>query len=374
VSDHRHPTTITAQPGTPFIDVVRDFDATPAQVFRASTDPELVAQWLGPRELEMNLIEYQARAGGSYRYVHRDTEGNEYGFRGVFHTVTENEQIIQTFEYDGAPGLVSLESTTYEDLGGHTRLRTHSVFPSVEARDAMIAGGMEHGLTDSMDRLDEITRRAAPGGARRTAGRVVVDITMSLDGYVTAAGAGPDHGLGVGGEALHEWVIGDKTARDVELLEALVARTGAVIMGRRTFDVVDGPKGWGDDVGYGWKRDQSAAPPVFVVTHRAPDKVRLADRFTFVTDGLESALDKAGAVAAGKDVMIMGGGDIAHRFLRAGLVDVLSIHLAPLVLGGGTPLFPAGSWTPLRLELAGSMSTPAAEHLTYHVINDTGAA
>jgi uncharacterized protein YndB with AHSA1/START domain len=166
VNGNHNPTTITAQPGTPFIDVVRDFDATPAQVFRAATDPELVAQWLGPRELEMHLIEYDARPGGSYRYVHRDTEGNEYGFRGVFHTVTNNERVIQTFEFDGAPGLVTLESTRYEDLGGRTRLHNHSVFPSVQTRDLAIASGMEHGIVDSMDRLDEVIRLDDP--TRRT--------------------------------------------------------------------------------------------------------------------------------------------------------------------------------------------------------------
>lgn len=151
-----NPTTITAQPGTPFIDIVREFNAPPALVFRASTEPELVARWLGPRELEMRVDEYDVRAGGSYRYVHRDDEGNEYGFHGVFHSVSKDEQVIQTFEFEGAPGQVCLESTTYEDLDGRTRVRTHSVFPSVEARDAALASGMEHGINDSMSRLDEL--------------------------------------------------------------------------------------------------------------------------------------------------------------------------------------------------------------------------
>jgi uncharacterized protein YndB with AHSA1/START domain len=249
------PTTITAQPGTPFIDVVRDFDATPAQVFRASTDPELVAHWLGPRELEIRVVEYDARPGGRYHYVHRDAEGNEYGFRGVFHTVTDGELIIQTFEFEGAPGQVSLESMTLEDLGGRTPLRTHAVFPSVEARDAAIASGMEHGIRDSMDRLAE----TIVSGPHQNCSRVVVDISMSLDGYVTAAGVNLDHGLGAGGEILHAWAMDEKTPRDTELLEASVARTGAVIMGRRTFDFVDGPNGWHGDLGYGAEREQSAA-------------------------------------------------------------------------------------------------------------------
>lgn len=152
---HR-PTEITAQPGTPFIEVVREFDATPAQVFRASTDPALLAQWLGPRELELRVVEYDVRVGGRYQYVNIDADGNEYGFSGVFHSVTENELVVQTFEFDGVPGVVTLDSMYYEDHDGLTRLRTRSVFPSVEARDGALASGMEHGIVDSMDRLDEL--------------------------------------------------------------------------------------------------------------------------------------------------------------------------------------------------------------------------
>ncbi|GLY68010.1 SRPBCC family protein [Amycolatopsis taiwanensis] len=148
-------TTITAQPDTPFIDVVREFDATPAQVYRAWTDPDLIPQWMGPHGFTMELIEYDATTGGRYRYVHRDADG-EYGFRGVFHTVVANKRIVQTFQYDGRPNDVSLESLTFEDLGGRTRVRTRSVFPSVESRDGAIASGMENGLRDSMARLEKV--------------------------------------------------------------------------------------------------------------------------------------------------------------------------------------------------------------------------
>lgn len=152
-----NPTTLTATPGTPFVDTVREFDATPEQVFRAQTDPDLVAHWLGPRELEMTVLEYDVRPGGSYRYIPRDpASGTEYRFRGVFHTVEKSVLIIQTFEWEGASGQVALESSRFEDLGGRTRLIGHSVFPSVEARDAMVDNGMERGIVDSMNRLDEL--------------------------------------------------------------------------------------------------------------------------------------------------------------------------------------------------------------------------
>jgi dihydrofolate reductase len=314
----------------------------------------------------MRVVEYDTRSGGRYRYIHRDSDGNEYGFRGVFHTVVADELIIQTFEFDGAPGQVSLESTAFEDLGERTRVHTHSVFPSVETRDAMIESGMEHGLRDSMDRLAEtVTAKAAE--PPRAHGKVVVDITMSLDGYVTADGVDLDHGLGVDGEVLHEWVFDKKSVRDSEILDTSLARTGAVIMGRHTFDFVDGPNGWDETLGYGAAPDHPAAPPVFVLTHAAPEKVRLEHRFTFVTDGLRSAVAKAQTAANGADVVIMGGGRTASEFLYSGLVDVLVLHIAPVVLGSGTPLFPTSSPTALRLELADSVSTPAAQHMTYRV-------
>ncbi len=153
-------TTITSTPGTPFIEVIREFDAIPAQVFRAYTDPELVTQWLGPHRMEMEILEYDVRDGGAYRYVHRDERG-EYRFRGVFHTVTADEQLIQTFEFEGAPGEVSLDSTMFTDLGGRTRMYTRSVFPSVEARDKAIASGMSRGITESYERLDTLLAKEA---------------------------------------------------------------------------------------------------------------------------------------------------------------------------------------------------------------------
>jgi uncharacterized protein YndB with AHSA1/START domain len=155
----QNPTTITAQPGTPFMDIVREFDAPPELVFRAHVEPELVVQWLGPRDLTAHIDEWDARTGGSYRYLHTGTEDHPVNarFRGVFHTVEPNETIIQTFEWEGAPNEVALDSLHFEDLGdGRARLTTHSVFPSVEALEMAMASGMTHGIYDSMDRLAEL--------------------------------------------------------------------------------------------------------------------------------------------------------------------------------------------------------------------------
>jgi dihydrofolate reductase len=196
-------------------------------------------------------------------------------------------------------------------------------------------------------------------------GQVIVDITMSLDGYVTAPGADAEHGLGIDGKPLHAWAFSG-APEDGRILDDMTARTGAVIMGRRTFDVVDGPHGWNESVGYG--ADRNAPPPVFVLTHRPPQTWRLGDRFTFVTDGPLSALTQARVAAGAKDVVVMGGGAVCHEFLDAGLVDILNIHLSPLVLGGGTRLFPVHEANRLRLEQIGIVSTPSAHHLSYRVL------
>ena len=149
-------THIVAEPGTQEIIVTRDFAATPSFLYRAWTDPDLLVQWLGPRRMTMHIDHYDVRHGGTWRYIHTDTDGSEYVFHGVFHgDPSPTAGIWQTFEFEGAPGTVSLEQVTFEDLGGRTRVHMHSVYPSVAARDAMVAGGMETGLNEGFDRLDE---------------------------------------------------------------------------------------------------------------------------------------------------------------------------------------------------------------------------
>ncbi|MGW7267062.1 SRPBCC family protein [Streptomyces sp. NPDC054842] len=164
----RHETRIVADPALPTILLVREFDASPDRVFRAYTDPDLVVQWLGPRRLTMRIDEYDARSGGSYRYVHSEDDGTQYGFRGVFHEVRPDERIVQTFAYDGFPDGVSLETTTFEDLDGRTRVTTKSLMDSVEARDSMIKGGMRRGVREGHERLDELLARQNGGADRRS--------------------------------------------------------------------------------------------------------------------------------------------------------------------------------------------------------------
>lgn len=149
--------TLDAPDGQPYVITSREFDAPAAAVFAANTDPELVKQWLGPRGYEMVLDTWEATSGGRYRYVHTDTEGNEYAFRGSFHSVDKDTSIIQTFEFEGFPGEVSLEKMTLTDLGGNRcRIDGHSIFGSVEARDAIIASDMETGLREGYEQLDEL--------------------------------------------------------------------------------------------------------------------------------------------------------------------------------------------------------------------------
>lgn len=148
-------TTITADPGTPYVDIVREFDAPAAAVFRAHTDPDLYRQWVGPRGLEMEVLEFEAITGGRWQYVHRNADG-AYGFRGVFHTVRSDELIVQTFEFDGAPDNVVISTAAFTEHDGRTRLTVHEVYPTVEARDMAVASGMEYGIVEGYERLDEL--------------------------------------------------------------------------------------------------------------------------------------------------------------------------------------------------------------------------
>jgi uncharacterized protein YndB with AHSA1/START domain len=155
-------TEISAPPGVPFIEMSRTFEAPRDLVFRAHTDPELLVQWLGPRKYRMTVEQLDVRDGGVWRYTHHDPNGAVYGFHGVFHGTPSPDRTTQTFEFDGAPGHVSMDTLTLEDRDGTTVVRVHSVFQSVEDRDAMVEHGMADGVNDGYDRLDELIARLVP--------------------------------------------------------------------------------------------------------------------------------------------------------------------------------------------------------------------
>jgi uncharacterized protein YndB with AHSA1/START domain len=143
----------------PTITITREFEAPRELVFRAHVDPELLVQWLGPRDLTTVVDRYDVRDGGTWRYVQTDTEGQKYGFHGVFHGTPTPDAIVQTFEFEGTPGHVMLETTAFEQRDGVTLMRTVASFQSVDDRDAMVASDMERGVRDSGERLEELLAR-----------------------------------------------------------------------------------------------------------------------------------------------------------------------------------------------------------------------
>jgi uncharacterized protein YndB with AHSA1/START domain len=149
-------TNIIAEPGKPQIVITREFAAPRELVFRAHIDPTLLVQWLGPRGLTTTVDRFDVHDGGRWRYVSNDDDGNAYGFHGVFHGTPSVDGIVQTFEFEGVPGHVSLDTATFEEQDGLTLVRLNSVFQSVADRDAMIASGMEAGVNEGFERLDEL--------------------------------------------------------------------------------------------------------------------------------------------------------------------------------------------------------------------------
>jgi dihydrofolate reductase len=214
---------------------------------------------------------------------------------------------------------------------------------------------------------------------QRGMSKVRVHISVSADGYVAGPNQSLENPLGEGGEALHDWLIALRAWREPHGLEGgeenantavvgeSVADVGAEIMGRGKFG--GGPGGWGDDPWPGWwGEDPPFHKPVFVLTHYEREPLTLSDTtFTFVTDGIESALEQARAAAAGKDVFIGGGASIINQYLAAGLVDELELHVVPIVLGGGARLF-EGLGPELRLEQVRAVEGPGVTHVKYRVL------
>jgi dihydrofolate reductase len=207
-------------------------------------------------------------------------------------------------------------------------------------------------------------------------GKVTVDISMSLDGFVAGPNPTREEPLGAGGEQLHEWMLGTKgwrephgleggeTGPDSDMMERAFANVGAIVMGRRMFGG-EGP--WGDEPWQGWWGDE---PPfhlaVYVLTnHEREPLEKVGTTFHFVTDGIDSAMAQAKSAAGGKDVSIAGGADVIQQYIRASAVDELQVHVAPYFLGGGTQLFeglPARPLEPIEV-----VASPAVTHIRYRL-------
>jgi len=154
----KNKTVVTAEPGKQELFITREFDASRELVYKAHVDPKLYIQWLGPHGYEMILEEFEPVSGGKYRYIHKDKDGNEYGFHGTFHEMSI-DNMVQTFEFEGYPGHVSLDTMILEELpGNRTKATIHSVFQSVSDRDGIIQNGMETGVREGYERLDDILR------------------------------------------------------------------------------------------------------------------------------------------------------------------------------------------------------------------------
>ena len=199
--------------------------------------------------------------------------------------------------------------------------------------------------------------------------QVIADITMTLDGFVAGPNDGVDKPLGEGGERIHQWLYDSTTWRDLHGQEggeervdsALVAeafeRSGAVVMGKRMYENGAGANGWGDEPPF--------HKPVFVLSHEAGEpSVKVGTTFTFVTNGIESALEQARAAAGDRDVQVAGGANAIQQFLEAGLLDELQIHVAHVLLGSGIPLFGRGS-EDVELESTRVMDAPGVTHLQF---------
>jgi dihydrofolate reductase len=218
-------------------------------------------------------------------------------------------------------------------------------------------------------------------------GKVTVDITMSLDGFVAGPNQSREQGLGEGGEELHEWAVdtkgfqelhgrtGGEEGPDSKVMEEAHVSVGATVMGRGMFGGGKGP--WGSDPSFddpweGWWGDEPPFHgPVFILTHHARDPVSKqgGTTFTFVTEGIEAALEQAQEAAGGKDVLVAGGADAIQQYLKAGLIDEVQVHVVPQLLGDGERLFDNLGGELPELEVIRVIESPKVTHLKYRVVN-----
>ncbi len=193
--------------------------------------------------------------------------------------------------------------------------------------------------------------------------RVVLELSISLDGFVAGPDIGSDTPLGIGGERLHEWMFAGKSATDSETFEtAHFSEIGALILGRRMADLGIGP----------WGEEPTFHAPCFVVTHRPAETIvkKGGTSYIFITDGIEAALERARQAAGSQDVQVNGGADVAQQYLNRGLLDEIRLHLVPIILGTGTRLFD-GVRTDVRLVPREAQNAPAVTHLIYDVEGTT---
>ena len=188
--------------------------------------------------------------------------------------------------------------------------------------------------------------------------RVICDMSMSLDGYITGPNDSRANPFGDGAESLHDWLSKSPTDEDTALLQEMIDRTGAVVMGRTSFDKNEGDGGWGDD-------GPIPGIPTFVLTPHAPS-ASFPAVFTFVTDGVAGAINQAKVAAGAKNVHLHGA-TVMQQGLPLGLVDELRVHVVPLLLGGGTSLFGTLD-AAIKLERTSVVVTPAATHLAFRVV------
>lgn len=191
-------------------------------------------------------------------------------------------------------------------------------------------------------------------------GKVVSEISMSLDGFITGPNVRVGNGMGDGGDRLHDWMFDKKTVTDVQIMEDIYSETGAVVMGKGMFDV--GFEPWGDPPPF--------KMPVFVVTHEEKEALPMqgGTTYTFVTDGIEAALELGRAAAGERNVGIWGGADIIRQYLKAGLLDEMRLHLVPIFLGGGVRLFDGLDPAGIELRKMSSIETPGATHFRFEVV------
>jgi dihydrofolate reductase len=190
-------------------------------------------------------------------------------------------------------------------------------------------------------------------------GKVVLDITMSLDGFIAGPNISSKLPLGDGGLRLHDWLFRVKTDLDAKVLDETVETSGAVVVGRRTYD---------DAIEDAWGGVSPFSVPAFILTHNALDKGKGVASFTFVTDGIESAIIQAKAAAGEKNVWVMGGANLAQQCIKAGIFDELQIHIAPVLFGEGTKLFEYIGNEHIELESIRVLETPGAIHIRYRVL------